>query len=168
MKVDGYLDLVEKFKNDPGYDLHQEVADMFTITRKNAKAINLGLSYGMGSGKKCESLGLPTSEYFNKYKQCMMTCAGEEGKQLIENYHEMFPFLKQLIEKATESAKSNKFIRTLGGRATANDRAMIDGKYVVFHHKAFNQLVQGSAFDQTAISMIKAYELKDTSKYYNS
>jgi DNA polymerase I-like protein with 3'-5' exonuclease and polymerase domains len=164
LKVDGYEDLVEKFDNDPGYDLHQEVADMILPgainesekemkgRRKNAKAINLGLSYGMGSGKMCTDLGLPTKKYFNKYKQAMMDCAGEEGKALIDSYHELFPFLKQLIEKTIASAKSNNFIRTLGGRASSSN--------AMTHHKAFNKLIQGSAFDQTAISMIKAYELK--------
>ena len=41
-------DIVEKFK-DNAVDFHQTVADMANISRTQAKTINLGLFYGMGS-----------------------------------------------------------------------------------------------------------------------
>lgn len=155
-KCDGASNLVEQFKVDPKYDLHQEVADICNISRTNAKTINLGLSYGMGEGKLCHSLGLPTRK-IDKYGR-IIEVAGPEGKEILDKYNDLFPFLKQLIEKATSSAKQHGYIRTIGGRAVSNDRAIIDGKLVLFEHKAFNQLTQGSAFDQTALCMIKAYE----------
>lgn len=56
----GASEIVDKFKKDPSYDMHQLVADMIGIKRKEAKAINLGLSYGMGGAKLCKSLNKPT------------------------------------------------------------------------------------------------------------
>ncbi len=35
-------------------DLHQMVADMAGISRKEAKTVNLGIMYGMGGGQTCQ------------------------------------------------------------------------------------------------------------------
>lgn len=48
-----------EWKNNPDFDMHQYVANMMGVDRKTAKAINLGLSYGMGSLKLSNALGLP-------------------------------------------------------------------------------------------------------------
>jgi DNA polymerase-1 len=148
--------IINKFAEDANYDLHSEVAEMVSVSRSNAKTINLGLSYGMGEGKLCHSLNLPTKR-IQKYGK-VLEVAGDEGKAVLERYHQLYPFLKQLIERATNAATANGYIRTIGKRAVTNDKAYIDGKLVKFTHKAFNQLIQGSAFDQTGICMIKAYE----------
>lgn len=153
----GSLELVTKYRQNPNYDLHQEVADMCNVSRTYAKIINLGLSYGMGQGKLCHSLGLPTVKVTNRYGKTYEV-AGPEGEDILARYHNIYPYLKETIDTVTYAAKSNRYIRTIGGRAIVNDRARIDGKLVLFPHKAFNQLIQGSAFDQTAKCMIAAYE----------
>ena len=54
-------------------DFHQIVADMANIPRKQAKTINLGLSYGMGKEKLINELGLDDSE----------------AQKLFDQYHEL-------------------------------------------------------------------------------
>lgn len=52
--------LIDRYRENPRTDFHQFTADLAGITRKRAKAINLGLNYGMGESKLCHELGLPT------------------------------------------------------------------------------------------------------------
>ena len=47
---------------DDDADFHQIVADMANISRKEAKIINLGLSYGMGKDKLTSQLGISVEE----------------------------------------------------------------------------------------------------------
>ena len=52
-------------------DFHQIVADMANISRKEAKIINLGLSYGMGKDKLTTQLGISPEEaeiLFDQYR----------------------------------------------------------------------------------------------------
>lgn len=148
--------LRSRFKVNSKYDLHQEVSDMVNVERTHAKAINLGISYGMGEAKLCRQLGLEIKK-ISKWGK-VIEVAGEAGKEVLNKYHTFFPFLNQLIERVRNSAERQGYIRTIGGRIVRNDRAIIDGRMVYFYHKALNQLMQGSAFDQTAMCMIKAYE----------
>lgn len=157
-KVDGHQDLVKAFNIDPNYDLHQEVADSIGVSRTQAKTINLGLSYGMGGGKLCQGLGLPTEEIWSHKQKKFFDIAGHEGKKIIEDYHTLYPFLKNLTDLAKTTSETKGYVTTLGGRKNKTDVAIVNGKRIEFFHKAFNQLIQGSAFDQTAICMVKAYE----------
>ena len=59
-KVSGGIDVYEAYKKNPRLDFHQYTADICEIPRKDAKAINLGLGYGMGGAKLARSLKLPT------------------------------------------------------------------------------------------------------------
>ena len=157
---DGAIDMQNKFIQEPSYDLHSEVAEICGMTRGNAKTINLGLSYGMGAEAMCNALGMPTQTITKNlgYKIQKKVIPGKEAGLILERYHTLFPFLKQLVDKATQSAKLNGYTRTLGGRSVKVGRAIIDGKLVKFEHKAFNALIQGSASDQTSACMIKAHE----------
>ena len=51
--------IVEEY-NTGDVDLHQMVADLAGITRKEAKVVNLGIMYGMGKGKLGDQLGIST------------------------------------------------------------------------------------------------------------
>lgn len=58
--ISGATEIKEGYAENPDLDFHQKVADICEIDRKSAKAINLGLGYGMGPAKLCRSLGLET------------------------------------------------------------------------------------------------------------
>lgn len=151
--------VVDEF-NSGDVDLHQMVADLASITRKQAKTVNLGIMYGMGVAKLADQLGIPS----------------EDAKDLIKRHRSKVPFVKQLADMATKQADSNGQIRTLLGRKCRfhlwepvtfgtgkplpYEEALKEyGKNIkrAFTYKALNRLIQGSAADQTKKAMLDCY-----------
>lgn len=154
--------IVEEF-NTGDVDLHQMVADLAGITRKQAKTVNLGIMYGMGVGKLADQLAI----------------SADEAKSLIDRHHQKVPFVKQLATAASNRAGDKGQIRTLLGRLCrfdlwepstfgynkpmnfeeANKKYGGMGKLRrAFTYKALNRLIQGSAADQTKKAMLDCYE----------
>ncbi len=153
--------IVEEF-NTGDVDLHQMVADLAGITRKQAKTVNLGIMYGMGVGKLADQLAI----------------SADEAKGLIDRHHQKVPFVKQLATAASNRAGDKGQIRTLLGRLCrfdlwepstfgynkpmnfeeANKKYGGMGKLRrAFTYKALNRLIQGSAADQTKKAMLDCY-----------
>lgn len=143
-------------------DLHQMVADIAGITRKEAKAVNLGIMYGMGKAKLANQLGI----------------SEDEAKHIMDTHQERVPFVKQLATMASDRAGRFGQIRTLLGRLCRFDmwEPSTFGynkplKYEeaqkeyggmgrlrrAFTYKALNRLIQGSAADQTKKAMLDCY-----------
>lgn len=122
---------------------------------KTAKAINLGLAYGMGGAKLCSQLGLPTKmiQHWTE-KGKMVEVAGDEGQEILDKYGEEVPYIKGLTDLCTRRARKRGFIKTLSGRRCRFPNG--------FEHKALNRLVQGTAADQTKEAMIKMHEAGHT------
>ena len=156
-------DIVEEFNNGD-VDLHQMVADLAGITRKEAKTVNLGIMYGMGVAKLADQLGI----------------SKEDAKDLIARHHLKVPFVKGLADIASKQATKNGQIRTLlgrkgrfhlwepttfgAGKPLPHDEAMKEyggpngrGIRRAFTYKALNKLIQGSAADQTKKAMLDCY-----------
>lgn len=135
--------LVEEFKANPKFDMHQKVADMVGVTRTEAKAINLGISYGMGVAKLGKQLGID-----------------QQSAMVLRNqYNELAPFLNQLNQICINTMKTRGYIKTIGGRRSSADQPFWkNGEKITFEYKALNKLIQGSAADQTIEAMILAYE----------
>jgi DNA polymerase I-like protein with 3'-5' exonuclease and polymerase domains len=151
--------VVDEF-NSGDVDLHQMVADLAGITRKQAKTVNLGIMYGMGVAKLADQLGIPAGD----------------AKDLIKRHRSKVPFVKQLADMATKQADKNGQIRTLLGRKCRFhlweplkfgvgkplplEEALKEyGKDIkrAFTYKALNRLIQGSAADQTKKAMLDCY-----------
>ena len=144
-------------------DLHQMVADIAGITRKQAKTVNLGIMYGMGVGKLANQLGISDAE----------------AKSIMQQHQERVPFVKQLASMASQRAERYGQIRTLMGRLCRFDmwEPSTFGYYNkplpyeeaqkeygslgklrrAFTYKALNRLIQGSAADQTKKAMLDCY-----------
>jgi DNA polymerase I-like protein with 3'-5' exonuclease and polymerase domains len=140
-------------------DFHQIVADMANIPRKQAKNINLGLTYGMGVKKLINELGV----------------SEEEGNELLSQYHTKVPFIKGLMDYCTKLASDRGYIKTLGGRKSRFDLWEPSGTYNevsalpiekalekygadlkrAYTYKALNRLIQGSAADMTKLAMLE-------------
>jgi DNA polymerase I-like protein with 3'-5' exonuclease and polymerase domains len=153
----GASDFAEQYNADPRTDFHQMAADIVGVPRKQAKDINLGLFYGMGSKKLAASLGL---EF-------------EDAQDLFATYHDKVPFVRELSEYSTNRASNRGVIRTLLGRRCRFDK-WEPNKYGswkpmtyqeayaehgpgikrAFTYKALNKLIQGSAADQTKAAMV--------------
>ena len=88
------------YDQDPTTDFHKTVAQLANIDRKEAKTINLGLFYGMGKAKLMNELGVTK----------------EKADELFANYHNMVPFVKQLMNKVMTVSQAKGQIKTLLGR----------------------------------------------------
>lgn len=143
--AEGAASLAYEFNQDPNLDMHQMVANMVGISRREAKAVNLGLSYGMGIAKLAKSLNVSEAQ----------------ARVIKDNYNALAPFLDQLNKKSQAAMKKKGYVRTLGGRHSHVDPPIYDkGEKRTFEYKALNKLIQGSAADQTIECMIQAYEAK--------
>jgi DNA polymerase I-like protein with 3'-5' exonuclease and polymerase domains len=155
--------IVEEFHAGDA-DLHQMVADMAGINRKQAKTVNLGIMYGMGKGKLANQLGI----------------SEEEAKDLLNLHEEKVPFVRKLASVASDQAERNGQIRTIMGRLCRFDMweprsfgynkplkydeavktygTVGQGIRRAFTYKALNRLIQGSAADQTKLAFAECYE----------
>ena len=160
-KLPSVYDVIDAYNNDANADFHQTVADMAEIPRSQAKTINLGLFYGMGKAKLQAELGV----------------SKEKAAELFNTYHARVPFVKQLMEKASNRAQDRGQIRTLLGRlcrfhlwepnqfgmhkALPHEEALREhgpGIRRAYTYKALNKLIQGSAADMTKKAMLELYK----------
>ena len=156
----GVDDVVEAYK-ESATDFHGIVAKMASIPRSQAKTINLGLFYGMGKAKLQAELGV----------------SKDKAAELFNMYHNRVPFVKQLMDIASNRAQDAGQIRTLLGRRcrfhlweptqfgihkalTHEDAIKEHGPGIkrAYTYKALNRLIQGSAADMTKKSMLDLYK----------
>jgi len=156
-----------KAYNDDDADFHQTVAQMAGIPRSQAKTINLGIFYGMGSNKLSKQLGITF----------------EEAKALLKEYDMKVPFVRELANRVMQQAEKTGSIKTIMGRRCRFDKweprayglhkAMTEKEYVAEYgslnsakramtYKALNRLIQGSAADQVKAAMVKCDRLGHT------
>ena len=154
-------DVVDAYENDSSTDFHQTVADMAKIPRSQAKTINLGLFYGMGKAKLQAELGV----------------SKDKAAELFDQYHAKVPFVKQLMNAASNRAQERGQIRTLLGRlcrfhlwepnmfgmhkAMSHEDALREhgpGIKRAYTYKSLNKLIQGSAADMTKKAMLELYK----------
>ena len=160
-KFPSVFDVVDAYKSMDDTDFHQTVADMAQIPRSQAKTINLGLFYGMGKTKLQAELGVTK----------------EKAKELFDTYHAKVPFVKQIMNAASNRAQERGQIRTLLGRlcrfhlwepnmfgmhkALPHEDALKEhgpGIKRAYTYKALNKLIQGSAADMTKKAMLDLYK----------
>ena len=159
MNLPGSDEAVSAYRHDDA-DFHQIVADMAGIARKDAKVINLSLSYGMGKSKLIQALGINELE----------------AEALFNNYHSKVPFIKELTLSCSRRAENVGEITTLLGRKCRFDmyearnektQPLPMGKAIeeygqnirrAFTYRAFNRLIQGSAADMTKQAMLDLWK----------
>lgn len=119
----------------------EEVTD---LQRRNAKAVNFGIVYGISSFGLSEDLSI----------------SRKEAAAYIEQYFETYPQVKQFIDSLVEDAKKNGYAVTLYGRRrpvpelfSSNFMQRSFGERV-----AMNSPIQGTAADIIKIAMIRVYE----------
>ena len=159
------LDNIVDQYNTSDVDLHQIVADLAGISRKDAKAVNLGIMYGMGAAKLADQLDV----------------SFDDAKHLMGQHRDTVPFVKALAEMASKRGADTGQIRTLLGRkcrfhlwepikfgtgkAMPHDEALKEYGTAIkraFTYKALNKLIQGSAADQTKKAMLDCYNAGHT------
>lgn len=149
----GARSVANRYWEDPRTDYHSVVAEICGLERKKAKAINLGLAYGMGEAALCLKLGLPTEVIVDSRGE-EREVAGAEGKAILERYHGAIPYLRALDRAAKKKANAQEFVRTISGRRCRFER--VNGR-LMGTHKALNRIVQGSAADQMKYAMLDLF-----------
>lgn len=150
----GAKEFADKWRVDPKMDPYLPTAELCGVTRKDAKTIRLGILYGMGGGKLCDSLGLPTEK--GEWRGREVLYAGPEGKELLAKFDANSPMDRELSKLAQDKAKRTGFVRTILKRRSRFPRR--DDGQVWFTHKALNRIIQGSAADMTKTAMLRLYE----------
>lgn len=119
----------------------EEVTD---LQRRNAKAVNFGIVYGISSFGLSEDLSI----------------SRKEAAAYIEQYFETYPQVKQFIDSLVKYAKKNGYAVTLYGRRrpvpelfSSNFMQRSFGERV-----AMNSPIQGTAADIIKIAMIRVFE----------
>ena len=172
-------EMAQAYHDNPDLDNHQFMSDLTGLERSSAKALYLGLCYGEGGAKLCETLGLPTRWalshgsynsrkmlYFDTQDEAfeakqsmddvghMWRAAGEEGQGIIDQFNERAPFIGLLAKAAQKQAARRGFIITGGGRKLHFPKQK-DGRGYDWIHKALNRLIQGTSADQMKKALVE-------------
>lgn len=153
----GALEAARRYREDPRMDFHNMMGDLCfpesaveggrNKRRREAKDIFLGKCYGMGGAKLCDSVGLPT-DWWTTPDGKEVRVAGAAGRELLDQFDRMAPFVKKLQKEAMGRAKNRGYVMTYMGRV-----CFIRGD----EHKALNRIIQGSAADQGKIATQEVY-----------
>ena len=146
--LSGVSDLINAF-ND-GIDIHTKTAmDIFNVPdegvtknmRRQAKAVNFGILYGISSYGLSEDLGISL----------------KEAKDFINKYFETYPGVKDYMNSEIEEAKKNGYVKTIMNRKRVIDE-LKSSNYMVRNmgeRMALNTPIQGSASDILKKAMVE-------------
>lgn len=140
--------LIEAFNLDK--DIHTHTAalvfkvkdeDVTSDMRRQAKAVNFGIIYGMGEFKLSQQIGVSL----------------REARTFIQRYFEEYPEIKTFMNEVVENCKKDGYVSTVLNRKryipTIND-----SNYIVKEQAkrfAMNSPIQGSGADILKLAMIK-------------
>ncbi|MCM1121902.1 MAG: DNA polymerase I [Eubacterium sp.] len=143
--------LIEAYKMDE--DIHRITAskvfhtpfeEVTSLQRRNAKAVNFGIVYGISSFGLSQDLSI----------------SKKEAAEYIEQYFETYPDVKKFLDNMVEKAKQNGYVTTMYGRrrpipelSSNNFMQRSFGERV-----AMNSPIQGTAADIMKIAMIRVWE----------
>ncbi len=120
---------------------HIPFEEVTSLQRRNAKAVNFGIVYGISS------FGLSQDLSIDK----------KEAAEYIEAYFQTYPDVKQFLDKLVRNAKEQGYVTTMFGRrrpipelTSSNFKERSFGERV-----AMNSPIQGTAADIIKIAMIR-------------
>ncbi|KEO60057.1 DNA polymerase I [Thioclava indica] len=132
-----------------GQDIHAMTAsEMFDVPldqmtpdiRRQAKAINFGVIYGISGFGLARNLRIPRAE----------------AQGFIDRYFERFPGIRQYMDDTVGFAKEHKFVQTLFGRKIHTPEITAKGPAAGFAKRAaINAPIQGAAADIIRRAMIR-------------
>ena len=146
--ISGDEHLIAAFRE--GADIHTSTAmrvfgiekaeDVTPNDRRNAKAVNFGIVYGISDFGLANNLGIPR----------------KLAKQYIETYFERYPGIKDYMENVVREARDKGYVETLFKRRRSlpdiNSRNFNIRNFA--ERTAINSPIQGSAADILKIAMI--------------
>ena len=143
--------LVNAFREDR--DIHSWTAgEIFSVAldkvdssqRRMAKAVNFGIAYGQGVYGLAETLQISRSE----------------SKEIITNYFQKFPGVKDYMTATVENAKELGYVETLFGRRRYLPEltAKSPTQRSFGERAAINAPIQGTASDLVKMAMLEVFE----------
>lgn len=149
--MSGDEQLIEAYRMDE--DIHRITAskvfhtpfeEVTDLQRRNAKAVNFGIVYGISSFGLSQDLSI----------------SRKEAAEYIEQYFATYPGVKEFLDKLVADAKEKGYVTTMFGRrrpvpelSSSNFMQRSFGERV-----AMNSPIQGTAADIIKIAMIKVWK----------
>ncbi len=123
---------------------HVPFEEVTSLQRRNAKAVNFGIVYGISSFGLSQDLSITK----------------KEAAQYIESYFETYPGVKRFLDQQVKDAKEQGYVTTMFGRrrpvpelSSGNFMQRSFGERV-----AMNSPIQGTAADIIKIAMVRVSE----------
>ena len=123
---------------------HVPLDEVTPLQRRNAKAVNFGIVYGISSFGLSQDLSITR----------------KEAAEYIEKYFETYPSIKGFLDGLVETGKEKGYVSTMFGRR----RPVPELKSSKFMQRSFgervamNSPIQGTAADIIKIAMNRVYE----------
>ena len=149
--ISNEANLIEAFRE--GKDIHAKTAsEIFHVPidkvtkdmRRNAKAVNFGILYGISSFGLSEDLGIDI----------------KDAKKFIDNYLETFPGIQEFMDNLKSDAYKNGYVKTLMNRKRVVEE-LKSKNYMIRssgERMALNTPIQGTAADILKKAMVEIYD----------
>lgn len=124
-----------QYTENPHMDFHQYVVDLTGLSRKYAKNMSFGVSFGMGLSSMAESFGWTM----------------EKAEEISEKYHEHMPFVAPTLALVGDVAKERGYIKTVYG----SHARLLDKKK---SYTMLNRYTQGSGAECLKLAIVNAYK----------
>jgi DNA polymerase-1 len=142
--IEAYREAKDIHRMTASQVFHIPFDEVTDLQRRNAKAVNFGIVYGISSFGLSQDLSITK----------------KEAAQYIENYFNTYPGIKEFLDNAVESGKQDGYVTTLFGRrrpipelSSGNFMQRSFGERV-----AMNSPIQGSAADIMKLAMIGVHK----------
>ena len=142
--IDAYRQEEDIYRITASKVFHTPFEEVTDLQRRNAKAVNFGIVYGISSFGLSQDLSI----------------SKKEAAQYIEQYFATYPKVKEFIDKLVADAKEKGYTETMFGRrrpipelSSSNFMQRSFGERV-----AMNAPIQGTAADIIKIAMIKVWK----------
>ena len=142
--IDAYRQAQDIHRITASQVFHIPFEEVTDLQRRNAKAVNFGIVYGISSFGLGEDLGITR----------------QEAAEYIKQYFATYPKIKEFLDQMVEDAKKNGYATTLYGRrrpvpelSSSNFMQRSFGERV-----AMNSPIQGTAADIIKIAMIRVHD----------
>jgi DNA polymerase-1 len=149
--MSGDTTLIEAYRQ--AQDIHRITAsqvfhipfdEVTELQRRNAKAVNFGIVYGISSFGLGEDLGI----------------SRKEAAEYIDQYFETYPKIKEFLDAMVSDAKEKGYAKTMYGRRRPVPE-LTSGNFMqrsFGERVAMNSPIQGTAADIIKIAMIRVHD----------
>lgn len=144
MLIQAYREAQDIHRMTASQVFHTPFEEVTPLQRRNAKAVNFGIVYGISSFGLSQDLSI----------------SKKEAQEYIERYFESYPKIKEFLDGAVEKAKTDGYTVTMFGRrrpipeiSSSNFMQRSFGERI-----AMNAPIQGTAADIIKIAMIRVHD----------